>query len=72
MIYTWPIGNELSFHFCAEGSLVRQAELLQDLVVHCKGDHQTAVIHNEVVIEGKLAANVPEAPALFQEMMSVL
>ena len=29
-------------------------------------------IHNEVVIEGKLAMNVPVAPALFRELMSVL
>ena len=41
------------------------------LVVHCSGDHQTAAIHNEVVIKGKLAMYVPIAPALFWKLTSV-
>ena len=47
-------------------------ELLQDMAVHGGEDHQTAAIHDEVVIEGELAANVPVPTALFWELMSVL
>ena len=47
-------------------------ELLQDLTAHYGVDHQTEAIHNEVIIEGKLAANVPVALELVRELMSVL
>ena len=38
-------------------------ELLQDLAAHYEGDHHMEAIHNEVVIKGKLAGNVPVAPS---------
>ena len=51
---------------------MRGMELLQNLLVHCRGDHQTAPIHNVAIVKGEVVADVPVSPTLFLELVSML
>ena len=43
----------------------------KSLFVHCSRDHQAEAIHNEAIIEGKVAVDIPVAPALLWELVSM-
>ena len=51
---------------------MRGMELLQNLSAHCRGDHQAAPIHNEAIVKGEVAADVPVSLTLFWELVSML